>query len=199
MQMAKPYAESSEQNKAPIMAVLRQVLAPVGDVLEIGSGTGQHAVYFARQLPSLVWQPSDVAENLPGIELWIQEARLPNLKPPVVLDVASSEWPNAQFDAAFSANTAHIMAWPEVESMFQGVAGILRGGGRFCLYGPFNYGGRYSASSNERFDAWLKSRNPHMGVRDLDDLRELADRVGMELETDFEMPADNRTLVWRKL
>ncbi len=199
MQMAKPFAESSEQNKAPILAVLRQVLAQAHDVLEIGSGTGQHAVYFARQLPNLTWQPSDVAENLPGIELWIQEAQLPNLKSPVVLDVARSEWPTGQFDAAFSANTAHIMAWPEVESMFHGVAGILRRGGRFCLYGPFNYGGRYSAPTNERFDAWLKSRDPDMGVRDLDDLRLLAQLDGLELETDFEMPADNRTLVWRKL
>ena len=199
MQISKPFAESSEQNKAPILAVLREVLDQPGAVLEIGSGTGQHAVYFAQALPHLVWQPSDVAENLPGIELWLRDDPLPNLRQPLQLDVARSEWPAMQFDAVFSANTAHIMAWPEVQRMFEGVSAVLRSGGRFCLYGPFNYGGRYTAPSNEQFDAWLRTRNPNMGVRDVDDLSALAERVGMALEQDFAMPADNRTLVWTKI
>lgn len=198
MQSAKPFAESCEQNKTPILEVLRDVLQQPGALLEIGSGTGQHAVFFARQLPHLDWQPSDVAENLPGIELWLRESPLPNLRAPVVLDVARSPWPDAEYDAAFSANTAHIMGWPEVERMFEGLATVLRPGGLFCLYGPFNHGGRYTAPSNERFDAWLKSRDPRMGVRDLDDLQSLAERVDMTLADDFTMPADNRTLVWRR-
>lgn len=195
----KPFAESSEQNKAPILAVLREVFDRPATVLEIGSGTGQHAVYFAAQLQHLIWQPSDVAENLAGIQLWLDEADLPNLRMPLPLDVARDLWPVEAFDAVYSANTAHIMAWPEVERMFDGVGRVLRADGRFCLYGPFNYGGQYTAPSNERFDAWLKSRSPHMGVRDVDDLNTLASAAGMELERDFEMPADNHTLVWKKI
>lgn len=199
MQPAKPFAESCEQNKAPILAVLQQVLEQPALVLEVGSGTGQHAVYFAAAMPHLTWQPSDVADNLPGVEMWLQEAALPNLRAPLMLDVSRDPWPQEHYDAVFSANTAHIMAWPEVERMFEGVSGVLKPGGRFCLYGPFNYGGRYTAPSNERFDAWLRSRTPHMGVRDVDDLKSLADRVGLELERDYDMPADNRTLVWKKI
>lgn len=198
MHVSKPFADSCEQNKGPILDVLRQVFAQPATVLEIGSGTGQHAVFFAEALAHLTWQPSDVAENLPGIELWLRDASLPNVRPPLLLDVARSAWPSGTFDGAFSANTAHIMSWPEVERMFDGVSRVLASGGLFCLYGPFNYHGCYTAPSNERFDQWLRARSPHMGVRDVDDLQQAAGKVGMVLTRDFEMPADNRTLVWSK-
>lgn len=196
---AKPFAESSEQNKQPILSVLQQVLQRPGTVLEIGSGTGQHAVHFAAAMPHLTWQPSDVAENLPGIQQWLREQPSPNLRAPIELDVARSTWPDEVFDAVFSANTAHIMAWAEVERMFEGVGRVLKQGGWFCLYGPFNDHGRYTAPSNERFDAWLRQRDPNMGVRDVRDLRALAQREGMALHRTFEMPADNRTLIWEKI
>ena len=198
MHVSKPFADSCEQNKGPILDVLRQVFTQPATVLEIGSGTGQHAVFFAQALPHLTWQPSDVAENLPGIELWLRDASLPNVRAPLVLDVARAEWPDGVFDAAFSANTAHIMSWPEVEKMFEGLSRLLPSGGLFCLYGPFNYNGRYTAASNERFDQWLRARSPHMGVRDVDDLEKMAAKVGMVLTQDFDMPADNRTLVWSR-
>ena len=159
-------------------------------MLEIGSGTGQHAAYFVAELPHLVWQASDAAENLPGIRQWIAAP------PPIELDV-DKEWPKLDIDAAFSANTCHIMSWPQVERMFAGVGGLLPRGGVFALYGPFNYGGKYTSQSNARFDAMLRREDPASGLRDLDDLLPLAKRCGLSLEEDNDMPANNRLLVWR--
>ena len=144
MNDSKPFAESCEQNRQPILQVLQIVFARTMKVLEIGSGTGQHAVYFAAALPHLFWQTSDRAENHPGINLWIEEAALPNVGRPVDLDVAGS-WPGQDYDGVFSANTAHIMSWPEVELFFDGVGRVLQSRGQFALYGPFNYGGRYTS------------------------------------------------------
>lgn len=194
----KPFAESCEQNRAPIFEVLEPRLGDCSNLLEIGSGTGQHAVYFAADMPRLTWQTSDRAENHAGIQAWLEEARLPNAKPPVCLDVLVDAWPGERFDAVFSANTAHIMPVEAVEAMFRGVGDILRPGGIFLLYGPFNYDGRFSSQSNERFDAWLKERDPAMGIRDLGWLSALAADNGMMLIEDIEMPVNNRTLVWRK-
>ena len=192
----KPFAESCEQNRLPILAVLREEFAAAQRVLEIGSGTGQHAVFFARELPHLQWQTSDVAANHPGILAWLADEQLPNAPPPLTLDVARDTWPEGEFDAVFSANTVHIMGWSEVEQMFAGIGRVLTSGGRFCLYGPFNYGGQYSAESNARFDAWLKQRDPKSGVRNLEDLQALAAAHGLTLIRDHAMPSDNRTLVW---
>jgi len=194
----KPFAESCEQNKDPILGVLRELLTEPGLVLEIGSGTGQHAVYFAGRLPHLVWQPSDTAENLPGIQQWRQEAGLANVREPLELDVCRRPWPVAGADAVFSANTVHIMSWPQVECFFEGVGTVLGPGGLFCLYGPFNFDGRYTAESNARFDRWLKERDPRMGVRDYEDLAALAAAAGLEAVARYPMPADNFTLVWRR-
>ena len=194
----KPFAEACEQNKHPILAVLRRHLPEKGVLLEIGAGTGQHAVFFAARFPGLQWHASDVAEQLPGLAAWIEEAGLPNLHGPLALDVTHEPWPLAAADAVFSANTAHIMAWPQVEAMFAGIGRILNPGGVFCLYGPFNYGGRYTAPSNERFDAWLRQRDPASGVRDFEALDALARSAGLALAADHPMPADNRTLVWRR-
>ena len=194
----KPFSESCEENKAPILAVLKEQFVDVKQVLEIGSGTGQHAVYFAQALPYLHWQPSDVAEYLPGINLWLGEAELENVSTPLCLDVNQPDWPAQKYDAVFSANTTHIMDWGSVEKMFVGIGEVLNPGGRFCLYGPFNYNGQYTSESNARFDQWLKLRDPRSGIRDFEKLNNLAQQNGMILIKDYEMPVNNRTLVWQK-
>ncbi|TVR62636.1 MAG: DUF938 domain-containing protein [Candidatus Competibacteraceae bacterium] len=193
---AKPYSEACEQNKEPILAVLREVFNEPGLILEIGAGTGQHAVHFARELAHLDWQPTDQADYLPGIQLWIAEAGLPNLRQPLELDTCREPWPVARAAGAFSANTTHIMHWPAVEGLFRGIGRTLQLGGAFCLYGPFNYSGRYTSASNAAFDASLKQRDPASGVRDFDDLEQLARTNGLRLQQDHPMPANNRTLVW---
>ena len=199
MSQRKPYSESSEQNQAPILEVLREVLADATRVLEIGSGTGQHAVHFGRHLPHLAWQPTDLAENLPGIRSWLDEAALANVEPPHVLDVRQPSWDVGEADAVFSANTAHIMGWESVCAMFAGVGRLLPAGGVFALYGPFHYGGAPTSPSNARFDAMLRARDPAMGVRSFEDLDALAQRAGLRLWRDCAMPVNNRTLAWRKI
>ena len=196
--MNKPYAESCDQNRGPILTVIKPLLEDCSSVLEIGSGTGQHAVYFAEQMPHLLWYPSDCARYLAGINLWIDDAGLENVQRPVELDVSRSIWPRIQVDAVFSANTVHIMRWPDVEALFAGVGKVLNESGGLLLYGPFNYAGAYTSESNARFDAWLKARDPHSGIRDFEALQELAEKAGMKLKEDYEMPANNRTLVWSK-
>lgn len=196
--MKKPFADSCAENRAPILAVLKPRLSQARSLLEIGSGTGQHAVYFAPELPQLYWQTSDLDENHPGICAWLEEAGLDNVGRPISLDVVEDAWPAGPYDAAFSANTAHIMPEPAVEAMFRGIAAVLRPGGQFILYGPFNYDGAFTAPSNARFDGWLKARDPGMGIRDVAWLRELAEAVGMRLAEDLEMPVNNRSLVWRR-
>ncbi|MCK9532337.1 MAG: class I SAM-dependent methyltransferase [Gammaproteobacteria bacterium] len=194
----KPYAESCDQNREPILAVLRGLFADRKAVLEIGSGTGQHAVYFGAQLPFLQWYTSDRSENHAGIRLWLAEAGLANVHPPLALDVTQTDWPAPAVDAVFSANTTHIMDWPAVESLFAGLGQLLPGGGLFALYGPFNYDGRYTSESNARFDAWLKQRDPRSGIRDVADLNALADAAGLALRDDFAMPQNNRLLCWER-
>lgn len=196
--MNKPYSESCDQNRDAILSVIQPLLADCTSLLEIGSGTGQHAVYFAAKMPHLTWHTSDCAEYLPGIQSWMAEVALENVQPPFILDVSRSKWPDIDVDAVFSANTAHIMHWSDVEALFSGVGKILARGGRFMLYGPFNYNRQYTSDSNESFDSWLKSRDPKSGIRDFEDLCELADKAGMALEQDYEMPANNRILYWER-
>jgi cyclopropane fatty-acyl-phospholipid synthase-like methyltransferase len=195
----KPYAESCDQNREPILSVIQPLLKDCASVLEIGSGTGQHAVYFAERLPHLVWQTSDCIENHAGINMWLQEAGLDNMPAPVELDVSTSEWPQRKFDAVFSANTAHIMHWPDVEAMFAGTGSVLSGSGRLLLYGPFNYNNQYTSDSNAEFDSWLKSRDPESGIRNFEDLDKLAQQAGMVFRSDYQMPANNRILYWEKI
>lgn len=195
----KPFSQACEENKVPIRDVLRGYLDGVGSVLEIGSGTGQHAVYFAAAFPRLVWQTSDVPGYLPGIRAWIEEAEVANLPPPIPLEVIGGPWPEARFDAVFSANTAHIMAEAEVAAMLRGLSGVLAPGGVFAIYGPFNYAGRYISESNARFDTWLKANDPRSGIKDFEWLDGLARENGLGLVGDHAMPANNRTLVWRLL
>jgi len=226
----KPYAESSEVNKAPILAVLKEIFADRKRVLEIASGTGQHAVYFGRELPHLIWQPSELPQHLPGIQAWLDEAQLPNVLAPLAIDVNDAHWPfvtavrpersvakskeaksnltsvrpelvegqslSTSPDAIFNANTIHIISWPEVERLFAHIARVIAPGGCVCLYGPYNYGGKFTSESNARFDAWLKSRDPNSGVRDFEAVNRLAASHGLELLRDIAMPSNNRILVW---
>lgn len=194
----KPYAQSSEDNQQPILAVLREVFADRRAVLEIGSGTGQHAVFFARHLPHLEWHPSELAENIAGIRAWMDEAQLPNVAAPLCLDIDRTPWPPVAVDAVFTANTLHIVAWPQVQTMIASIGALLPVGGVFAAYGPFNYGGRFTSDSNARFDQWLKARDPLSGVRDFEALDELAQSAGLHLRHDYAMPVNNRTLVWEK-
>lgn len=187
----KPYSEAAQRNAAPILAVLQRVFRDRRRVLEIGSGTGQHAASFSAALPHLVWQASDVAANLPGIRQWVSEPA------PLELDLDQA-FPALAADAVFSANTCHIVSWPQVERMLHGIGQLLPGGGVFALYGPFHYGGKPTSESNARFDAMLRARDPASGVRDFAAVRELAARQGLELEEDNAMPANNRLLVFRK-
>jgi hypothetical protein len=186
----KPFSDASERNRGPILEVLKRVFSNTRFVLEIGSGNGQHAAYFALELAHLVWQASDVADNLPGIREWV------SAPPPIELDV-EKEWPKLDVDAVFSANTCHIMSWKQVERMFEGIGKIptLR---VFCLYGPFNYRGKYTSDSNARFDAMLRARDSKSGLRSVEDLVELGTRAGLRLEEDNPMPANNRLLVFQK-
>lgn len=194
----KPYAESSEQNREPILAVLREAFAQVANVLEIGSGSGQHAVHFAQHLPHLTWQTSDLPANHAGIQAWLDEARLANTRPPIALDVNHRPWPVSPVDGVFTANTLHIISWPEVACLLAGVGQVLQPGGVLCIYGPFNYGGQFTSDSNARFDAWLKARDPLSGVRDFEAVCEVAEQHGLALQQDHAMPVNNRTLVFQK-
>ena len=193
----KQFSDACERNRAPILAVLKRVFADRHHVLEIGSGTGQHAAYFAPELTHLSWQPSDVAENLPSVRLWREEAQTPRLLEPVELDV-DRPFPRLPADAVFSANTSHIMSWPQVEKMFAGVGALLPPGGVFALYGPFNYGGEHTSASNAEFDQWLRRSDPARALRNFEDIRDLAARHGLALEEDNAMPANNRLLVFRR-
>ncbi|MDH5600086.1 MAG: class I SAM-dependent methyltransferase [Gammaproteobacteria bacterium] len=197
----KPFAESCEQNKQPILAVLKQYFADVDTVLEIGSGTGQHAVFFAEQFPHLHWISSDQAEYHAGIKAWLADSvqkNIQNIQGPLLLDVNQQDWRVGKIGAVFSANTVHIMSWPSVVNMFAGIGRVLGKGGVFCLYGPFNYNGQYSSESNAQFDCWLKQRDPVSGIRDFEALLNLAQKAEMELLYDHDMPANNHILVWKK-
>jgi len=196
--MDKPFIPAAENNKRAILAAARGWLEGVGRVLEIGAGTGQHAVHFAAALPHLVWQPSDLAPNLPGIRAWIADAALPNVLPPVALDVGTRPWPEIGFDALYAANLVHFMAWSSVMALFAEAGARLPPGAPLLLYGPFNYGGRYLSEGNRRLDAWLAGHDPAFAIRDFEALDELAVRHGLDLCEDAALPANNRLLVWRR-
>lgn len=193
----KSFAPACERNRDPILAVLRTQFAERRSVLEVGSGTGQHAVYFAEAMPWLVWQCADLAPQLPDIRRWLDDARLPNTPPPIALDVCGT-WPDGTYDAVFSANTLHIMSAPAVEAFFAGVGRVLAPSGRLVVYGPFNAGGHYTSESNRDFDAWLKARDPASGIRDIETVQALAARAGLHAIDDVAMPANNRCLVWQR-
>jgi SAM-dependent methyltransferase len=192
-----PYSEACERNRGPILEVLREAFADRRRVVEIGAGTGQHAVHFARNLPQLAWQPTDRAEYLAGLAARIAAEGPPNLGTPLELDVLHDPWPAVSGDAVFSANTLHIMSWQAVEALFAGLPRILEPGGVVAIYGPFKYGGQCTTASNAAFDAMLRERDPESGLRDFEEVDALVAAVGLELQADHAMPANNQLLVWR--
>lgn len=197
----RPFSQACANNQAPILAVLEQAFADRRQVLEIGSGTGQHSAYMAPRLPQLVWQTSDLPEHHAGILAWHAAQPAANLRAPLAFDLRSSPWPqtaDGAFDAVFTSNTCHIVAWPLVERMFALVGAHLPTGGVFAVYGPFNYGGQFTSDSNRAFDAWLRQRDAASGIRDQEALQALGGLHGLELVQDHAMPANNRTLVFRK-
>lgn len=197
--MEKPFSQACENNKDAILGVLQTILAEVSNVLEVGSGTGQHAIHFAQHMPHLTWQCADQAMYLDGIKLWLAEAELINTPTPLTLNVNEKKhWPKEKYDAVFSANTAHIMHWPELVNFIAGVGKTLTSTGHFCLYGPFNYNGQFTSESNQRFEQWLKDDDLGKGIRDFEAVNELAAEAGLNLISDYEMPANNRLLHWQK-
>lgn len=192
--MPLPYSQACEKNKQPILEVLQKIFADAQSVLEIGSGTGQHAEFFAEHLSHLKWQASERTEHLEGLNRRIAQANLSNLLPAIELDINRQHFPRHQYDAVFTANTLHIMSWPTVERMFASLAKATQGLGHICIYGPFNYAGVYTSGSNELFDQSLKSRNALMGIRDIEKVQQLAQRHGYNRLQDFQMPANNRLL-----
>ena len=195
--MEKLHAPSTEKNREPILAVLRDVFADRQHVLEIGSGTGQHAVHFCQHLPHLIWQPSDRPDFLPGIRAWLEETALPNILPPLEFDLLGP-WPLGRYDAVFSANTLHNMPWTAVEALFAGLPSVLAEDAKLVIYGPFNYGGKFTSASNAAFDYSLKQTVPYQGIRDFEAVNALARKAGLELLEDRAMPSNNRCLVWRR-
>lgn len=192
----KPNAPATERNRDAILEVIRTEFGDRHSVLEIGSGTGQHAVYFGDALPWLVWQTSDLAENLQGISVWIDDSGLSNVRQPILLDVERPDSVRGDYDAVFSANTAHIMSTQAVRCMFNIVGRLLAPGGIFCLYGPFNRNGRYTSASNQRFDQSLRRQNPAMGIRDLEELDDMARQSALRRRRLFAMPANNSLVIW---
>jgi cyclopropane fatty-acyl-phospholipid synthase-like methyltransferase len=191
-------AESCERNKGPILEVLRREFVAARSLLEIGSGTGQHAVHFAAHLPGLTWQASEVPALLPALAARLRLAGSDRLPAPLALDVRKLPWPGGPVDALFSANTLHIMGLDGVRDFFRGAGAVLGPQGVLCVYGPFNYQGRFTSDSNAQFDAWLRARDAHSGIRDFEALDALARDAGLALHADHAMPANNRTLVWRR-
>ena len=199
--MDKPFSQACENNKKPILTILAKVFKKTEHVLEIGSGTGQHAVFFGQQLPHLIWQTSDLPINHAGINAWLDVFSLPNVQKPVDSDL-NNTWPrfneNNKFDGVFTANTLHIISWPLVVKFFEGLAQNIESNAHICIYGPFNYQGRYTSESNANFDLWLKERDINSGIRDFEAVLTLAESANLFLLNDHEMPANNRLLVFKK-
>jgi cyclopropane fatty-acyl-phospholipid synthase-like methyltransferase len=193
-----PFSAACERNKDPILEVLRVRFADRTQVLEIGSGTGQHAVYFAQELAHLTWHPTEQLAYLADLTERVKLEGTHNLRVPTLLDVRQAVWPVHSVDAMFTANTLHIMSWSEVMALFNGIGTVLAPGGVLCIYGPFRYSGRYTSDSNREFDQMLQERDPQSGLRDIEAVRPLADQYGLHLDADLDLPANNRLLVFTK-
>jgi SAM-dependent methyltransferase len=193
-----PLSAACERNKDPILEVLRVRFADRAQVLEIGSGTGQHAVHFARALAHLSWHPTEQLAYLADLAERVKLEGGHNLRPPTLLDVTQAVWPVRSVDAMFTANTLHIMSWAEVIALYRGVGAVLAPGGVFCVYGPFRYDGRYTSDSNQEFDRMLQERDPQSGLRDIQAITALAEQYGLILDADHDLPANNRLVVFTK-
>lgn len=193
-----PFSAACERNKDPILEVLRIRFADRTQVLEIGSGTGQHAVYFAHALERLTWYPTEQLAYLADLTERVKLEGPRNLRVPTLLDVRQAVWPVRGVDAIFTANTLHIMSWPEVMALFKGIGGVLEPGGVLCIYGPFRYAERYTSESNREFDRMLQERDPESGLRDIQAISLLAEQYGLRLDADHDLPANNRLLVFTR-
>lgn len=192
------FSQACENNKDFILEVLREAFADRRDVLEIASGTGQHACYFAAHMPWLRWQPTELPNHLPVLLPRCEACSGVNVLPPRGLDVCADPWPLAIPDALFSANSLHIMAFSAVKQLFAALGRSAGSDVKLAIYGPFNYDGKYTSDSNARFDQWLAQQHPDSAIRDFEAVNRLAEGVGFTLQTDNAMPANNRLLVWRK-
>jgi cyclopropane fatty-acyl-phospholipid synthase-like methyltransferase len=195
--MTKPFSQACENNKKPILEQLKKVLNTTTSVLEVGSGTGQHSVFFAEQLPHLQWYTSDRAINHEGINLWHSEVSLVNLHAPLELDL-NQDWPIDKVDAVYTANTVHIISWQLVKRFFAGVKRHLSAQGVVCIYGPFKYQSQFTSQSNEDFNDFLTARDPLSGIRDFEAVEQLAKQAGLTLISDTAMPANNQLLVFKR-
>lgn len=198
MQDSKQFAPACERNRSYILEVLKELLPQNGSLLEVGSGTGQHAAWFAPEFPGLLWQPTDTEENLPSIRAWCSETGAPNLCEPHTLDLSRYQWPVQEYDAIVCINTIHIVGWPLVQNLFSGAGSSLKTDGILYAYGPFRYRNRPLEPSNQNFDQWLKQRDPVSGIREFETVSELAVSHGLAFVEDRAMPANNRSICWRK-
>jgi len=197
--MFKPVAESCVQNQQAILDVLKIFFTEQGEVLEIGSGTGQHGVFFTQHMEHLLWQPSDLLDQHAGMQLWFDEVEHDRIKSPLELNVDDEDWLVNKVDYVFTANTTHIISSEQTERLLKHVGDCLKPGGIFAQYSPFNYNGQYTSESNARFDVWLKQRDPKSSIKHFETVQKLAEQKNMQLVRDVEMPANNRILVWQKL
>jgi cyclopropane fatty-acyl-phospholipid synthase-like methyltransferase len=191
-------SDAAERNKEPILQIIAPILSQTRRVLEIGSGTGTHALHFSAHLPHLIWQPSDTGEYLPMLRERLEREGGANLLPAIELDVRNHPWPVEEVDAIYSANTLHIMSWTSVHDFLKGVGNSLREQGLLCVYGPFRYGDRYTSDSNAKFDRFLQNRDPDSGLRDAHEVDRLAREQGLALLADHAMPANNQLRIWQR-
>ena len=199
MSIIIPFSEACERNKDAILEVARPYFQAASSVLEVGSGTGQHAVYFAQNFPHLSWQTTDQAQHLTGIKAQLENAGVENVLTPYLLDVNQPQWSVAghKYECIYTANTFHIMAWDDVKAFFQGISAVTMNGSYLIVYGPFKYNGRFTSASNEQFDRNLRARGEASAIRDFEAVNELAQLANFKLLHDIPMPANNQCIVWQ--
>jgi cyclopropane fatty-acyl-phospholipid synthase-like methyltransferase len=193
------YSEAAERNKKPILDQLKQYLKSDDKVIEIGSGTGQHACCFTQSIPGLVWQCSDLKDNLSSLKQVISQQNSEQLLMPIECDVRSYQWDQKQYDAVYSANALHIMSWDAAQVFLSNVNHALKSRGLLILYGPYAYANQPLCKSNQNFDRFLKERDPKSGIRSFDEVKALSEKAGFVCEHDIEMPANNRLIIWSKM
>ncbi len=192
------YSPAAEKNKTPVLEVLRERLAPTARVLEVGSGSGQHALHFTEALPELRWQPTEHPAVMPALEANLGAAGREAILPPLALDLAADSWPIGPFDGVYAANVMHIVSVPLGEALLRGAASVLGEGGQLLLYGPYRFGGAFTTESNAEFDQWLKARDPASGVRDFEAAAAAAEAVGLVFADNRAMPSNNQLLCFRR-